>query len=110
MESNHKTYVLADSVERIDEILATADKSYEEVKEIPGVSGIHVMAYRQEEYVAEIVDESGVLRGRRPWKREAGRDELRVARRLDEILHEEAPRVQAEIVRTAHQQPDEATG
>ena len=41
-----------------------------EVKEIPGVSGIHVMAYRQEEYVAEIVDESGVLKGRRPWKRE----------------------------------------
>ncbi len=26
-----------------------------EVKEIAGVSGIHVMAYRQEEYVAEIV-------------------------------------------------------
>lgn len=33
-----------------------------EVKEIAGVSGIHVMAYRQEEYVAEIVDESGVLK------------------------------------------------
>ena len=41
-----------------------------EVKEIPGVSGVHVMAYRQEEYVAEIVDESGVLKGRQPWKRE----------------------------------------
>ena len=44
-----------------------------EVKEIPGVSGVHVMAYRQEEYVAEIVDESGVLKGRQPWKREAAR-------------------------------------
>lgn len=42
-----------------------------EVKEIKGVSGIHVMAYRQEEYVAEIVDESGVLKGRRPWVRQA---------------------------------------
>ncbi len=28
-----------------------------EVKEIPGVAGMHVMAYRQEEYVAEIVDD-----------------------------------------------------
>jgi hypothetical protein len=46
-----------------------------EVKEIPGVSGIHVMAYRQEEYVAEIVAESGVLKGRQPWKREPRSDD-----------------------------------
>ena len=46
-----------------------------EVKEIEGISGIHVMAYRQEEYVAEIVHESGVLKGRRPWKREVSRAE-----------------------------------
>ena len=46
-----------------------------EVKEIEGVSGIHVMAYRQEEYVAEIVHESGVLKGRKPWKREVSRAE-----------------------------------
>jgi 5,10-methylenetetrahydrofolate reductase len=39
-----------------------------EVKEIPGVSGVHVMAYRQEEYVAEIVSESGVLKGRHPLR------------------------------------------
>ncbi len=44
-----------------------------EVKEIDGVSGVHVMAYRQEEYVAEIVHESGVLKGRTPWKRESNR-------------------------------------
>ena len=41
-----------------------------EVKEIAGVSGVHVMAYRQEEYVAEIVHDSGVLKGRRPWSKE----------------------------------------
>jgi hypothetical protein len=35
-----------------------------------GVSGVHVMAYRQEEYVSEIVHESGVLRGRTPWRRD----------------------------------------
>lgn len=39
-----------------------------EVKEIPGVSGVHVMAYRQEEFVCEIVDESGVLKGRAPFR------------------------------------------
>ena len=60
-----------------------------EVKEIPGVSGVHVMAYRQEEYVAEIVDESGVLKGRQPWKREIRRDDQLVADRLDHILHDD---------------------
>jgi 5,10-methylenetetrahydrofolate reductase len=60
-----------------------------EVKEIPGVSGVHVMAYRQEEYVAEIVAESGVLKGRQPWKREARHDDQVVADRLDRILHED---------------------
>lgn len=33
----------------------------QQVKEIPGVAGIHVMAYRQEELVAEIVEEAGLL-------------------------------------------------
>jgi len=42
----------------------------QQVKEIPGVAGVHVMAYRQEELVADIVHESGVLAGRRPWRRE----------------------------------------
>ena len=31
------------------------------VREIEGVSGVHVMAYRQEELVAEIIEESGLL-------------------------------------------------
>lgn len=42
----------------------------QEIREIEGVSGIHVMAYRQEEFVAEIVHDSGVLRDRQPWRRE----------------------------------------
>ena len=33
----------------------------EQVKEIEGVAGIHIMAYRQEELVANIVKESGLL-------------------------------------------------
>ncbi len=73
-----------------------------EVKEIPGVSGVHVMAYRQEEYVAEIVDESGVLKGRQPWKRESPRDDRLVADRLDHLLHDDVTETQVEMVKTAH--------
>jgi 5,10-methylenetetrahydrofolate reductase len=40
------------------------------LREEPGVAGVHVMAYRQSQYVAEIVRESGVLRGRAPWRRD----------------------------------------
>jgi 5,10-methylenetetrahydrofolate reductase len=40
------------------------------IREIKGVAGAHVMAYRQEQYVSEIVHESGVLSGRRPWRRD----------------------------------------
>jgi methylenetetrahydrofolate reductase (NADPH) len=36
-----------------------------EVREIPGVRGVHVMAYRQEELVAEIIEEAGLLPRRR---------------------------------------------
>ena len=39
----------------------------QEIREIKGISGIHVMAYRQEETVAEIIQKSGVLNGRVPW-------------------------------------------
>jgi len=42
----------------------------QQLHEVPGVSGVHVMAYRQEQYVSEIVHESGVLKGRAPWRRE----------------------------------------
>ena len=33
----------------------------EQVREIKGVAGVHVMAYRQEELVAEIIEEAGLL-------------------------------------------------
>jgi methylenetetrahydrofolate reductase (NADPH) len=39
----------------------------QQVREIEGISGVHVMAYRQEEAVGEIVAQSGVLEGRVPW-------------------------------------------
>jgi 5,10-methylenetetrahydrofolate reductase len=40
------------------------------LREVKGVCGVHVMAYRQEEYVSEIVHESGALAGRSPWRRD----------------------------------------
>ena len=36
------------------------------IRDIKGVAGVHLMAYRQEELVSEIIIESGVLGGRRP--------------------------------------------
>jgi methylenetetrahydrofolate reductase (NADPH) len=37
------------------------------IREIRGISGVHVMAYRQEESVADIVERSRILQGRSPW-------------------------------------------
>ena len=42
----------------------------QEIREIPGVAGVHVMAYRQEHLVSEIILESGVLEKRRPGHRD----------------------------------------
>ena len=40
----------------------------QQMRELKGVHGVHVMAYRQEEVVAEVIDRSGVLAGRQPWR------------------------------------------
>ncbi len=37
----------------------------QQIREVEGVAGVHVMAYRQEELVSDIIIESGVLKGRR---------------------------------------------
>ncbi|RUR31481.1 methylenetetrahydrofolate reductase [Vreelandella andesensis] len=39
----------------------------QQLREIQGVSGVHVMAHRQESAVADIIKKSGVLDERRPW-------------------------------------------
>lgn len=39
----------------------------QQIREIDGVNGVHVMAYRQEESVPDMVKASGVLDGREPW-------------------------------------------
>jgi len=49
------------------------------IREIRGISVVHIMAYRQEESVAEIIDRSGILQGRAPWY--PGRDASQVSQR-----------------------------
>lgn len=39
----------------------------QEIHAMSGVSGLHIMAYRQEHRVPEIIERSGVLGTRRPW-------------------------------------------
>lgn len=42
-------------------------ETVQEIRTLKGVHGVHLMAYRQEESVAEIIERSGVLNGRVPW-------------------------------------------
>lgn len=53
----------------------------QQIREIEGVHGVHVMAFRQEEAVAEIIDASGALEGRVPWHphRDTATEDQRVA-------------------------------
>ena len=37
------------------------------IREIEGIHGIHIMAYKQEHRVAEIVESTGILQDRTPW-------------------------------------------
>lgn len=74
----HIPDVIIDRLEGADDQKAEGKKIcieiLQQVQEMKGVSGAHVMAYRQEELVAEIVHEAGVLKGRKPWKRESNPD------------------------------------
>lgn len=45
----------------------------QEMREIPGISGVHVMAFRQEHHVPRLIQESGVLGDRKPWSAEVHR-------------------------------------
>src|SRR5260370_36098392 len=42
----------------------------QQLREEPGVAGVHVMAYRQAHYVAEMVRDCAVPRRRAPWRRD----------------------------------------
>ncbi len=47
------------------------------IREIPGIAGVHIMAYRQERMVQSIVAESGVLGARAPHVRSRANDAYR---------------------------------
>jgi methylenetetrahydrofolate reductase (NADPH) len=57
----------------------------QQVRQIEGVSGVHVMAYRQEELVAEIIEEAGLLpRKRFNAETQTGAEQSRSRRRENE--------------------------
>jgi 5,10-methylenetetrahydrofolate reductase len=58
---------LLDARDQREEGVRICIEMIQAVREIEGVHGVHIMAYKQEERVREIVAESGVLEGRAPW-------------------------------------------
>ena len=60
----------------------------QEIREIQGVHGLHVMAYRQEHRVPEIVERSGVLGDRVPWHPRLYDGDADVERQLEQRAEE----------------------
>ncbi len=57
----------------------------QEIKEIEGVNGVHIMAYRQEHNVPDIVERSGVLNGRTPWHPKLFEGDANVQTQMDKL-------------------------
>lgn len=57
----------------------------QQIKEIEGVDGVHIMAYRQEQAVPDIVNRSGILDGRTPWHPRAYDGDATVQQHLENI-------------------------
>lgn len=57
-----------------EEGVAICVELIEQIREVEGVAGIHIMAYKQEHRVAEIVERSNVLDGRELWQPGEPRD------------------------------------
>lgn len=53
---------------QVEEGIKICVELMQQLKEIEGVHGVHIMAFRQEHRVAEIVERSGVLGDRKPWR------------------------------------------
>ncbi len=65
---------LAGAENQREEGVAVCVDMVNQIKEIEGVSGVHIMAYKQEHRVAEIVERSNVLDGRELWHPGDARD------------------------------------
>jgi len=57
----------------------------QEIREIQGVDGVHIMAYRQEHAVPDIVSRSGILSGRTPWHPRAYDGDATVQQHMENI-------------------------
>lgn len=57
----------------------------QEIRDIQGVHGVHVMAYRQEQSVPEIVTRAGILEGRTPWHPSAYDGDATVQQHLENM-------------------------
>ncbi|PIE36560.1 MAG: hypothetical protein CSA54_04120 [Gammaproteobacteria bacterium] len=56
-----------------------------QVREIEGVDGVHIMAYRQEHSVPEIVERTGILGDRQAWHPRQYEGDRNVQQHLDRI-------------------------
>ncbi len=65
---------------------AIAIELMQQLAEIDGINGIHLMAYKQEDWVGEIVTQSGVLGDRKPWSLSRAHDALTA--NIDHQYHE----------------------
>ncbi len=55
----------------------------QQIKEIKGVSGVHIMAYRQEHNVPDIVERSGALNNRTPWHPKSFEGDANIQSQMD---------------------------
>jgi len=65
---------LAGAAKPRQEGITIAVELLQQLREIRGVAGVHIMAYKMEEFVPEIVRRSGVLGGRVPWYPDRDKD------------------------------------
>jgi methylenetetrahydrofolate reductase (NADPH) len=86
MRSNVPGIHIPDAViERIEKAAKPAEEGkrlcielIQQIREIRGIAGVHVMAYRREHQVSEIIAESGVLQARVPERRRTSNTESKV--------------------------------
>ena len=80
-QKGHGLHIPDDVIERLERAARPRHEGrrmcmelIQRIREIEGIAGVHVVANRQEETVAEIIDASGVLAGRMPWNPASGAD------------------------------------
>ena len=84
--SGINTILLTSTATGIPDVVAlAATLSNNGYAEIEGVDGVHIMAYRQEHAVPDIVSRSGILEGRTPWHPKSYDGDATVQQHLENI-------------------------